>query len=211
MRFLRTSIHGWLDYGLGVILLAFPLMSGLHQNGIVTWVPILLGLSVVLYSLCTNYEMGLLRILPMTLHLALDFSGGVVLVAVALLFAPTQAAWVLLLVLGVFEIGTSLVTSTVTSDGPGMESPDIMTSTRRSKVAMPLAHGLTTSDGRPDYPDHLGEPKTNEQLRRAIDSGKTGDKIAMTDPAMAPLGSDDEAGDLHDEKGLETARRASRR
>ena len=33
-----------------------------------------------------------------------------------------------------------------------------------------------------------------EKLRRDIDSGKTGDKVPAPDPAMAPLGTDEEAG-----------------
>jgi hypothetical protein len=37
-------------------------------------------------------------------------------------------------------------------------------------------------------------PATSEQLRRDIDSGRTGDKVPAPDPAMAPLGTDDEAG-----------------
>jgi hypothetical protein len=32
-----------------------------------------------------------------------------------------------------------------------------------------------------------------DQLRAAIDSGKTGDKVAFPDPAAAPLGTDAEA------------------
>jgi hypothetical protein len=32
------------------------------------------------------------------------------------------------------------------------------------------------------------------QLKHAIDSGRTGDKVAFPDPAMAPLGTDEEAG-----------------
>jgi hypothetical protein len=35
---------------------------------------------------------------------------------------------------------------------------------------------------------------TTEQLRRAIDSGATGDKVDYPDPAAAPLGADEEAG-----------------
>lgn len=31
------------------------------------------------------------------------------------------------------------------------------------------------------------------QLRHDIDSGRTGDKVPVTDPASAPLGTDDEA------------------
>jgi hypothetical protein len=35
---------------------------------------------------------------------------------------------------------------------------------------------------------------TTDQLRDAIDSGKTGEKVAHLDPAAAPLGTDAEAG-----------------
>ncbi len=35
---------------------------------------------------------------------------------------------------------------------------------------------------------------TSAQLKHRIDSGQTGDKVAFPDPAMAPLGTDDEAG-----------------
>ena len=38
-----------------------------------------------------------------------------------------------------------------------------------------------------------GEPPNADQLRAAIDSGKTGDKVAFPDPAAAPLGTDAEA------------------
>ena len=34
---------------------------------------------------------------------------------------------------------------------------------------------------------------TTEQLRHAIDSGATGDKVDAVDPAAAPLGTDEEA------------------
>lgn len=45
------------------------------------------------------------------------------------------------------------------------------------------------SDKRPGAP---GGP-TAERLRAEIDSGRTGDKVAFSDPAAAPLGADDEA------------------
>ena len=35
---------------------------------------------------------------------------------------------------------------------------------------------------------------TSDQLRQQIDSGLTGEKVAMPDPAAAPLGTDAEAG-----------------
>ncbi len=35
---------------------------------------------------------------------------------------------------------------------------------------------------------------TTAQLKADIDSGRTGDKVAFPDPALSPLGTDDEAG-----------------
>ena len=39
----------------------------------------------------------------------------------------------------------------------------------------------------------MSSDDTLEQLRADIDSGRTGDKVSAPDPAMAPLGTDDEA------------------
>ena len=39
-------------------------------------------------------------------------------------------------------------------------------------------------------------PSTTSQLRAAIDSGATRDKIAYPDPAASPLGTDAEAGGM---------------
>ncbi len=48
------------------------------------------------------------------------------------------------------------------------------------------------------------------RLRDQIDSGLSGDKVGAPDPAMAPLGTDNEAAEGHDEDGLAIARRAPR-
>jgi hypothetical protein len=210
MRFLPTRIHAVLDYVLGGVLALFPFVTG-FQGGVIDWGPMLLGHGLILYSLLTNYELGVLNFIPVKRHLLLDAAGGVVLIGLAAVYGASPAVWLPLMVIGVIEIGSSLVTRTVTSDGPGLDSPSILTSTHRSKVTMPAAVGPKTADGRPDYPVHPAGPRTPEELRAAIDSGKTGDKVALTDPAAAPLGSDDEAADLHDEQGLATARQAGSR
>lgn len=45
-----------------------------------------------------------------------------------------------------------------------------------------------------DDPDkRRGAPHTSDRLRDEIDRGGTGDKVAFSDPAAAPLGTDDEA------------------
>ncbi len=60
----------------------------------------------------------------------------------------------------------------------------------------------------PETPRSPADKATEARLRDKIDSGQTGDKVAASDPAMAPLGTDNEAADGHDEEGLAVARRA---
>ena len=51
----------------------------------------------------------------------------------------------------------------------------------------------------------MAEPRktaTSEQLRHAIDRGKTGSKLPYPDPAAAPLGTDDEAGGAPTDPGV---------
>jgi hypothetical protein len=43
---------------------------------------------------------------------------------------------------------------------------------------------------------------STEQLRRDIDSGRTGDKVDWPDAAMTPLGTDDEAVGRHSPRPL---------
>ena len=51
---------------------------------------------------------------------------------------------------------------------------------------------MTPAD-QPDPATRASGP-TTAQLKADIDSGKTGDKVRVSDPAMSPLGTDDEAG-----------------
>lgn len=53
-----------------------------------------------------------------------------------------------------------------------------------------VAEPHTASDG--DKVVRMALPHAS-QLRRAIDQGQSGDKVAYPDPAAAPLGTDDEA------------------
>lgn len=53
-------------------------------------------------------------------------------------------------------------------------------------------------------------PENASQLRAAIDAGETRDKIAYPDPAVAPLGTDAEAGGARPEM-VEAADRPRRR
>ncbi|HEX9950553.1 MAG TPA: hypothetical protein VGB53_02200 [Rubricoccaceae bacterium] len=129
MRFIPTRVHGVLDYLSGLLLIAAPWLFGFADGGAETAVPVALGAAVIVYSVFTDYELGLVRRLPMPTHLMLDLGGGLLLAASPWLFgfadgtATTDGVWVPHLVLGLFEVGAALMTQRVPADQPGVAAP----------------------------------------------------------------------------------------
>ena len=110
MQFIPTRTHGILDYVVGALLVVAPWLLGFADGGPAQWVPVILGLGVIVYSLLTNYELGLARVIPMPVHLGLDFLGGLVLAASPWLFGfADQIIWPHLLI-GVIEMITAVST-----------------------------------------------------------------------------------------------------
>jgi hypothetical protein len=122
MRFIPTRIHGVLDYLVGLLLIAAPWLLGFADGGAETWVPVALGVGALAYSVFTDYELGLVRRLPMPTHLLLDLGSGLLLAASPWLFgfadgtATTDGVWVPHLVLGLFEVGAALTTERAPAD-----------------------------------------------------------------------------------------------
>lgn len=111
LRFVPTKTHGVLDYLSVVTLLVAPRALG--------WGPrpttLLTGAATgtLVYSLLTRYELGLKKLLPMPVHLALDAASGVLLCAApALLPEEDGAVGAALVGFGAFEIAAALTTKT---------------------------------------------------------------------------------------------------
>lgn len=112
MRFIPTRVHGMLDYLVGVILIASPWIFGFADEGAAAWVPVILGAGAILYSLVTDYELGVKRLIPTSMHLMLDAGSGLLLAASPWLFGFADEVWAPHVVLGIFEIGAALMTRT---------------------------------------------------------------------------------------------------
>jgi len=76
-------------------------------------VPIVLGIGLIVYSLFTNYELGLWKVAPMAVHNLIDIAAGALLAASPWLFgfADNSAnVWVPHLVVGLAAIFLGLTT-----------------------------------------------------------------------------------------------------
>lgn len=76
MKIIPRKIHGFLDYLVGMVLIAVPWLFGFADDGPATYIPVALGAGALVYSILTNYEWGLVRLIPFRVHLLLDVLSG---------------------------------------------------------------------------------------------------------------------------------------
>jgi hypothetical protein len=118
IRFVPTSIHAYFDYIGGIGLLAAPFVFGFYSvGGAAVIIPMVLGISLILYSLLTNYELGIpgLKFIPMVTHLVFDFVASAFLAISPFLFGfidKAPNAWLPHIIAGVGVILLVLVSQT---------------------------------------------------------------------------------------------------
>lgn len=114
MNILSRRAHGVVDYIMGAVLILAPIVLGLE--GAARNVPMVLGFSALLYSLCTNYELGAFKLIPFRAHLTLDVMSGLLLALSPWLFGFSERVWVPHVILGLAEIGAVVMTRTGVSE-----------------------------------------------------------------------------------------------
>jgi hypothetical protein len=112
MRFISTKMHGVLDYVVGVLLIAAPWLFNFNDGTAAQWVPVIIGLAVILMSVMTNYEAGMMKTIPMSTHLTMDVVVGIFLAASPWLFGFADQVYLPHLIVGLLSIGTGLCTET---------------------------------------------------------------------------------------------------
>ena len=110
MRFIPTVIHGAADYVVGLIVMALPFVLDLHGGQ--GWFFLALGASAVFYSLLTDYELGIVRVLPVRIHLLLDAVFGLAMLTAPSLLYLTEAASAVSYAIGVSALILTATTRT---------------------------------------------------------------------------------------------------
>ena len=117
MRLVSTRLHGAVDYLWGLALLLAPRLFRLRPGSAEARTAQVAGAGAIAYAALTDYELGLVPVLSMRQHLALDIAGGAALAAAPALlgFAGRRTPHV---AFGLFAIGAGLLTRTRPTRGP---------------------------------------------------------------------------------------------
>ena len=84
MKFITKRIHAILDYPVALALIALPFLLGLgSSNPLALQLSVATGIAALILTLLTNHHLGVLKVIPYTFHLAVDF-----LVAIVFILAP---------------------------------------------------------------------------------------------------------------------------
>jgi hypothetical protein len=112
MKFINIKTHAFLDYFMGLFLVVAPFIFHLNRQSPEGLLFYVLGATLLIYSMLTDYEFSLLKIIPMKVHLLLDVLSGIFLAASPWIFNFADRIYIPHLILGILEIGAGLMTST---------------------------------------------------------------------------------------------------
>jgi hypothetical protein len=112
MRIIPTKVHGLMDYLYGIALIMLPFFFAGEMFGNEDMLPIMVGAGVIIMSLCTDYEWGAFKILPMKSHLTIDMITGIFLAVSPWLFGFADEVFWPYLIFGAIAIITPLLSQT---------------------------------------------------------------------------------------------------
>ncbi len=112
MRFLNTKAHAINDYIFGAFLIGIPAywLNTAPIPNEAAWVPIAVGILVLLQSLVTDYEFSLVNLIPVPIHLLMDIGVGLFLAVSPWLFRFDDVVWAPHVIVGVAAIGLAVIT-----------------------------------------------------------------------------------------------------
>lgn len=96
MRFVTRTIHAYLDYPVAISLMVLPFVLGLGAgNPLAKWLAVGTGATAFVLTLVTDHELGVVKVVPYWLHVAVDRLVGAVFIAApfALGFTGLDAAY----------------------------------------------------------------------------------------------------------------------
>jgi hypothetical protein len=115
-------VHGVIDYLTSGTLLAAPELFHLKGVPLAALTLRLTGAKAAAYSMLTDHELGLVRVIPMPVHLVLDAASGAFLASSPWLFGFAKNGtryWLPYALIGVGEILAAVTTKTTPDNKVG--------------------------------------------------------------------------------------------
>jgi hypothetical protein len=94
-RFVTKTMHAILDYPVAISLMTAPFLLGLGgSNPLALWLAVGTGVAALTLTLFTDHFLGVFRVLPYSVHLAVDLIVGIVFVLAPIVLGFTGLdAW----------------------------------------------------------------------------------------------------------------------
>jgi hypothetical protein len=108
MKTTPTHLHAVGDYAMAGLLFVAPWLFNFAHDAAATSCTLAFSVTMLVYSLFTDYELSIRRVIPMSAHLMLDLACGGLLIAAPFIMGYFHTVWVPHLVLGCVEIGFAL-------------------------------------------------------------------------------------------------------
>ena len=96
LRFITKTVHSYIDYPVALSLMTLPFVLGVGMaNPLARWLSVGTGFAALLLTLLTDHATGVFRVLPYSLHVAVDRLVGITFLAApfALGFTGLDAAY----------------------------------------------------------------------------------------------------------------------
>lgn len=81
-RFVTKEVHAYLDYPVALGLIAAPFVLGLSSTA--TLLSVATGIAAFILTILTDHHLGIIRVLPYALHVAVDRVVGLMFIAAPL-------------------------------------------------------------------------------------------------------------------------------
>ena len=90
MHIITRKIHAYLDYPVALSLMALPFVLSLgNGNPLAKWLAVATGVAAFILTLLTDHELGVVKVVPYPVHVAVDRLVGVIFVAAPFVFGFT--------------------------------------------------------------------------------------------------------------------------
>ena len=110
MRLIGSRLHAILDYTIGLFSIVLPILLALEGQR-ETMVLLGFGLVIILYSLLTDYQLGMSQKIPMWLHFRIDQFMGLMIIISPWVMKFNESIYLPHVLLGLALIVNSLLAS----------------------------------------------------------------------------------------------------